>query len=97
MTFRMCLLIKRGQYVSRVHLCDMQYPVAASIFGLIWIAGRILYFQVINIMQGSRLLGTLAPQLWHGCSVVCLKYQHAFIAFVILLCRATLLETPRLA
>lgn len=94
----MCLLIKRGQYVSRVHLCDMQYPVAASVFGLIWIAGRILYFQVVNLMQVSCYLGTLAPQLWRRCSVVCLKSQHAFIAFVIIiLYRATLLETPRLA
>ncbi len=59
----MCLLIKRGQYVSRVHLCDMQYPVAASIFGLIWIAGRILYFQVIHIMQVSRHLHIIAPLL----------------------------------
>ncbi len=92
----MCLLIKRGQYVSRVHLCDMQYPVAASIFGLIWIAGRIIYFQVNDVMQVSRHLGIIAPQLWHSCSVVCL-IQHAFTAFEIVLCRATLLETPRLA
>ena len=36
-----------------MHLCDMQYPVAASVFGLIWIAGRILYFQVMDLMQDS--------------------------------------------
>lgn len=75
----------------------MQYPVAASIFGLIWIAGRVIYFQVNDIMQVSCHLGIIAPQIWHSCSIVCLKYQHAFTAFEVVLCRATLLETPRLA